>query len=381
MGGTYTVRITALPQAIHTKLETMVRSDICIAGAGIIGLSLALELQARGLSITVVEAGLPLREASTAAAGMLAADDPHNPAELSALAHLSIALYQQFLDRLQSLGGIAVPFQTAFTLQSADLQPSTTLEPRFLTSSDETAPPWSSGFTLLNEHSVDPRQLAAALLAAVASTSIHLSPQAPIISTSTREDSVVVSTSADTIEAAHFVDCTGAWASDPAYTVIPIKGQMLALALPPEFPMRRTLRTKDIYIVPRTAGPNAGRAIIGATVEDVGFDKIVHAEPIEDLRRHAVALVPELARAAVIESWSGLRPASADRLPLIGPHPTKPRHWIATGHFRNGILLAPATARIMTQLVLNETPSVSMEAFSPSRPMASNNPATLAVRT
>jgi glycine oxidase len=349
----------------------MVHTDICIAGAGIIGLSLALELHARGLGVTVVEARLPLREASTAAAGMLAADDPHNPAELSPLAHRSVALYPEFLRRLQSLSGIAVPFQTSFTLQSVTDTPSAPLDYRLLTASDGIAPPLSSGFALLRERSLDPRQLASALLTAVASTTVHLLTGTPVLSTLAMGDSVAVSTSASAIEAARFVDCTGAWTSDPAYTVFPIKGQMLALALPAEFPMRRTLRTRDIYIVPRTAGPNAGRAIVGATVEDAGFDRIVHTAQIEDLRRQAIALVPELAHAPVLESWSGLRPATADRLPLIGPHPTKPRHWIATGHFRNGILLAPATARIMTQLLLNETPSLTTEAFSPSRPMAS----------
>ena len=100
----------------------MLDTDICIAGAGVIGLSLALELHSRGLSVTVVEAGQPLREASWAAAGMLAVHDPHNPAELSELAELSVSLYPQFLSHLESLGGLSVPFQTLRTLQST--QPS-----------------------------------------------------------------------------------------------------------------------------------------------------------------------------------------------------------------------------------------------------------------
>src|SRR5215467_3550922 len=91
--------------------------DICIAGAGIIGLTLALELNSRGTRVTVLDQGEPLSEASTAAAGMLAADDPENPPELSPLSHLSRAIYPQFLDRLFDLSGVTLPFQTTTTLQ------------------------------------------------------------------------------------------------------------------------------------------------------------------------------------------------------------------------------------------------------------------------
>ena len=96
----------------------MHRSDICIAGGGIIGLSLALELHRRGLSVTVLDRGQPLSEASTAAAGMLAASDPENPAPLRRLADLSLSLYPAFLERLQELSGVRVPFHTGKTLQS-----------------------------------------------------------------------------------------------------------------------------------------------------------------------------------------------------------------------------------------------------------------------
>src|SRR5580698_2915277 len=92
--------------------------DICIAGAGIIGLSLALELHRLGLRVTVLDRSTPLAEASTAAAGMLAASDPHNPPQLLPLANLSLSLYPAFLDRLHDLSGIRVPFQTHTTLQA-----------------------------------------------------------------------------------------------------------------------------------------------------------------------------------------------------------------------------------------------------------------------
>lgn len=344
----------------------MRQTEICIAGAGIIGLSLALELSARGRRVTVVEAGVPMAEASTAAAGMLAANDPHNPAELSALSHLSVALYPEFLDRIQALSGIAVPFQTSHTLQCISEPGIAPLDARLLRSSDGIAPPSSSGYRLLDERSVDPRQLAAALIAAVSAAGIDLVTANRVVSTNSSGGSITVHTTAGEIEVAHFVDCTGAWAAESA-AVFPVKGQMLSVALPAELPMRVTVRTKEIYIVPRTTGPNAGRAIIGATVEDAGFDRSVDAAEIEALRAYAVRLIPELAGTKVLESWSGLRPGTADGLPLIGPHPEKPRMWTAAGHFRNGILLAPATARVMAQMLDGEAPSVELEHFAPAR--------------
>ena len=348
----------------------MLHTDICIAGAGVIGLSLALELQARHLRVAVIEAGQPLREASWAAAGMLAARDPHNPAELSALSALSVSLYPQFLDYLQSLGAAPVPFQTSRTLQSM-APPGASLaipaaDPLLLDSAPTPcSPPF--GFDLLDEHSIDPRQLAASLLAAVASSPIRLLTESPLISTQSLSGTIQITTPNSTIEAAHFIDCTGAWASHPDFRVVPIKGQMLALALPSGFPLKVVVRTADIYVVPRATGPMAGRAIIGATVEDAGFDKTVHASQIEDLRRQAVDLLPELAHGRLTDSWAGLRPATPDGLPILGAHPDKPHHWIATGHYRNGILLAPATARVMTQLLLDEPPAGPLDGFSPSR--------------
>jgi glycine oxidase len=153
---------------------------------------------------------------------------------------------------------------------------------------------------------------------------------------------------------------------------------MLAVAIPPHLPLDLTLRTPRFYIVPRLLGPNAGRAIIGATVEDVGFDKTVHASAIATLHAEAAALVPALAGARVLETWAGLRPATADRLPLLGPHPNQARCFVAAGHYRNGILLAPATAQVMADLLLRPASDRSaadpvpldLAAFSPARFLA-----------
>jgi glycine oxidase len=142
---------------------------------------------------------------------------------------------------------------------------------------------------------------------------------------------------------------------------------MLAVSLPPSLPLRVVVRTPNIYIVPRTSGPSSGRAIIGATVEDAGFDKTLHPADIAHLRSLAAALLPPLADAPQLEAWAGLRPATPDGLPLLGALPTLPNHFIASGHYRDGILLAPATAHVMAQLLSGEAPAVDLAPFSPAR--------------
>jgi glycine oxidase len=348
--------------------------DLCIAGAGIIGLSLALELHHRGYRVTVFDKGEPLAESSSAAAGMLAAHDPDNPSQLLPLASLSLSLYPDFLDRLHALSGIRVPFQTHTTLQSVPSHIATTSSELTVKDLSHLFPalvPGEHQFILLDEHSLDPRQLASALLAAVRATTIDLQPHTPVLSTRSVGNAVEITTPSGTMQTAQFVNCAGAWAAaashKPNIPVTPKKGQMFSVALPPVLPMHFVVRTAEIYIVPRTTGPSAGRAIIGATVEDIGFDKIVHPADIDHLRSLATTVLPILANAHQLEAWCGLRPATEDGLPVLGAFPGQPNHFITTGHYRNGILLAPATAKVMAQLILGETSAIDLSPFSPVR--------------
>ncbi|GGA78586.1 glycine oxidase ThiO [Edaphobacter acidisoli] len=344
----------------------MQHSDICIAGAGIIGLSLALELHHRGARITVLEQAMPLGEASTAAAGMLAAADPDNPPALRPLSDLSISLYPSYLTRLRDLSGLEVPLHTSRALQALPehmAETSAVLSADALRQILPQLTPGNRRFVLLDEHSLDPRQLATALLAAVRATTIELRTQTKFLSAKSSGDAVEIQTAAGTVHASQFVDCTGAWSTQTA----PKKGQMLAVALPASLPLATVVRTPDIYIVPRAAGPKPTRAIIGATVEDAGFDKTVHPADIARLKAQATSLLPQLADATLLESWAGLRPVTADHLPLLGATPSRTNHFIAAGHYRNGILLAPATAHVMAQLLTGETPAISLSPYSPSR--------------
>jgi glycine oxidase len=354
----------------------MHRPDVCIAGAGIIGLSLALELHRSGVRVAVFDQGEPLAEASTAAAGMLAAHDPENPRALLKLSELSISLYPGFLDRLFELTGIPVPFHTSTTLQALSSHRRAAAHQLPVLGAETLAllaPELRSGdypFLLLNEHSLDPRELAAALVSAVRSTSIDLRSHTPIRLARSSPKSVEVHTESETFFSSSFVDCTGAWAFTPTIPphlrVIPRKGQMLAVALPPSLPLHMVIRAPDIYIVPRTAEVESARAIIGATVEDAGFDKTVYPADIARLRSLAADLLPSLAEAPEIETWAGLRPATSDGLPLLGQ--VAENQFVATGHYRNGILLAPATAWVMCQLLTGQRVSADLTAFSPLRP-------------
>jgi glycine oxidase len=143
--------------------------------------------------------------------------------------------------------------------------------------------------------------------------------------------------------------------------VRPRKGQMFYV-YPEASVLQHVLRAPDVYIVPRSAG----KVLIGATVEDVGFDKSVDPLTIRDLQNAAAKYVPALASAPVTQSWAGLRPGTPDDLPILGPTDI-PHVFIATGHFRNGILLAPITAQIMADLVLGQPSPVDIGGFLPDR--------------
>jgi glycine oxidase len=357
----------------------MLHPDVCIAGAGIIGLSLALELHRSGARVVVFDQGEPLAEASTAAAGMLAAYDPENPKELRKLSELSLSLYPDFLSRLFDLSGVPVSLHTSTTLQALPARHHSAAAKLPLLCAETlalVAPYLNVGdrrFFILNENSLDPRELAVALLAAVRATPIDLRPKTPVRLARTGSKNIEVHAGNEVLHPSRFVDCTGAWAFTPAIPsrlrVKPRKGQILAIALPPSLPLHMVIRTPDIYVVPRTTLAEGTRAVIGATVEDAGFDKTVHREDIARLRALAADLIPSVTEAPELEAWAGLRPGTADGLPLLGY--VGENHLVASGHYRNGILLAPATARVMYQLLAGDACSLDLAAFSPlrNRPM------------
>lgn len=323
------------------------KTDFAIVGAGIIGLSIALELHSRGASVAVLDTARATAGASTAAAGMLAAEDPHNPPELRDLSLWSVSLYDPFLERATALSGIAVPYQTDTAVQYLE---------------DGSRIP-------IAEKSIDPRQLSAAVLQAVRNSGIDLHEGCRHIEVSQRTSGVELQPAdGPSMLAAQLVHASGAWfAGSP--NIVPRKGQMLRIRMP-NVNINEVHRSASIYAVPRRYGPQAGTVVIGATDEDAGFDLSVSQDALNALRVRAAALVPELGStgdAPQVEAWAGLRPATADRLPAIGRLPGLQRQWLAGGHYRNGILLAPATALAMADMLENKPVAVNMRAFDPAR--------------
>lgn len=336
--------------------------DVIIAGAGIIGVSLALELRERGATVLVLDRADPGSEASSAAAGMLAPADPETPEALRPLALESAKMFPVFVQKLESTANMQVDFRSVGTiallhentapreyhnLSVAELQ---RLEPSIRTSGN-------SAF-FVQEDSVDPLLLTRAALMAARNLGVVIRAHTAVTEIRAQNNAVTVVVGADTFSASSAVDCRGAWSGAP---VRPRKGQMLYVQPQPGV-LQHVLRAPDVYIVPRSSG----KILIGATVEDVGFDKSVDPSAIQKLLNAAANYIPGLASAPITQSWAGLRPGTPDDLPIIGPT-DMPRVFVATGHFRNGILLAPITAQIVADLVLGNTFSLDIRAFSPER--------------
>ncbi len=344
--------------------------DAIIIGAGIIGLSLGLELREHGLSVVVLERREPGREASWAAAGMLAAQDPHTPAALREMALWSAELYPAFIRYLEELSGASTGFSQSGAIYVSEhprddwrenrLSPSalTQLEPALVS---------TVGYIYeLEEASVDPRALLVTLLSSCKRMGVEVRHEHPVQSVLTTAGRATgVQTSSQSFVGAVVVNCAGAWAGElpEGAPVVPVKGQMLSV-LPSAKPgVTHTIRSDQAYMLPRPDG----HVVIGATLERVGFDKRVETQVIQRLLQLATSLVPSLGEARIVETWAGLRPGTPDDLPILGRAISLENYYLCTGHYRDGILLAPATAKVMAQLIRGTTADLDLAAFSPAR--------------
>jgi glycine oxidase len=345
--------------------------DTVIIGAGIIGLSLALELRRAGMSVLVVEKGQPGREASWAAGGMLVDFFLETPQALNELAAASARMYPEFVKCLEAESGLQIDFRSegaivflasedeAFLLQKYALPaPLGELEPSIK------SPGLAALF--LQERSVDPQHLTAAAVASARNLGVDFSSDDAVEAVEIRDRRAAgVRTSKTRFSAGKVVNCAGAWAGQIAphgFPARPVKGQMLCVAMPHKELVRHVVRAPDVYLIPRSNG----HMVIGATVEEAGFDKRTLPEAILKLRNAAVELVPKLAEARILDDWAGLRPGTPDKLPILGKTST-PGYFVATGHFRDGILLAPITARVMARVVCGKSPEFDLGAFRADR--------------
>lgn len=345
--------------------------DVIVIGGGIIGLSLARELRKRGATVLVVERGEPGREASHAAGGMLANCGDETPLALQPLATASAEMYPEFAHELEDESGENVDLRSEGTLlfppAHTNKAPNGTVPmPASLVELEPALEAFGRTPVFLKERSVCPRALTHAALRAVHHRGIDVSSGTRVLSVDVVQGSVIgITTDKTSYRAGKVVNCAGAWAGEIALTPIPtrpVKGQMVCFAMPSRKLLRHVVRSPEIYLIPRSDG----RLLAGATVEEAGYDKRTVPEAIQRLRRAAIAMLPALTEAHVLEDWAGLRPGTPDNLPILGAT-TVPGYFVATGHFRDGILLAPVTARAMAQLIAAGTSEFELAPFSAER--------------
>jgi glycine oxidase len=373
-----------------------VKADVIIVGSGVIGLSLAWELRRRERAVVMVEKGEPGREASHAAGGMLAWCDDQLPAPLVPLAALSARIYPEFVREVEDASGVSVDLRSYGTIVLDHGEPQVMLEAcrrltgRQLAELEAKMQPVSQNIQFWAEASVDPRGLVDALVKAVRHRGAHIAHGAQAVALEVEAGCVQgVKTAKTLFSAPIVVNCAGAWAGqlstplDPTPSPTrPVKGQMLALVprsstgADPSVAgarsgqaqkrastlVRHVVRTPEVYIIPRSDG----RIVIGATVEEAGFDKRTDSATIQKLHRSAAAVVPALEHARIHETWAGLRPGSPDNLPILGAT-SLPGYFVATGHYRDGIMLAPATACLVAKTICGEPLEHDLSRFSCSR--------------
>jgi glycine oxidase len=348
--------------------------DAIIAGGGIMGFSLALALRRHGAQVLLVERGEPGREASYAAAGMLADLDPHTLQALRPIAVASARLYPEFVHEIQDESGVNVDLRDFETIYFPDANTTLASLAAEMTATDalqhlEPALAFTGVAWLLQERSVDPRALMDALVKAAKHRGVDVSSGLTVTGIIVQGGAVQgVRTNRTEFHAPVVVNCCGAWAGeiDGARTPAkPVKGQMLSLIAPRKDFVRHVIRAPEVYLVPRSDG----RILVGSTVEEVGFDKRVTPEVIQRLHQKASELAPELGEARMLEAWAGLRPGTPDCLPIMGRGDVD-GYFINTGHFRNGILLAPIAASLMTQMIRGVPPDFDLAAFSSQRFLA-----------
>jgi len=367
-----------------TTYNVRVKSfEVVIIGGGVIGLSLALELERKGSQVAVLERAEPGREASYAAGGMLADHDPHAPELLLPLAHSAAKMYPEWVESLERESGLHIDFRRHGTiyfpadgetfLDSAEVS---RLSPEVVAEIEPSLEK-REGAWHLPENCIDPRHLTAALSATARKRGIHVETGATAIEVETMHGRVYgVRTERGFHRCSIAVNCAGAWAGKIAplsFAVRPVKGHMLALVFPvgtKEHPSAKRLAAVPIHVVRRggcyVIPRSDGRIVVGSTVEEAGFDKTVDPGTIQRLLRAACELFPRLADARIHEAWTGLRPGTPDGLPLLGE--TSIRHYYAcTGHFRDGILLAPSTAQAMAHLITTGNCPHALNRFSPER--------------
>ncbi|MFK7848423.1 MAG: glycine oxidase ThiO [Rhodothermales bacterium] len=364
---------------------------VVIVGAGVIGLSIGWKLCKAGVNTLILERQTAGQEASWASAGMLAPESELGFEEeaLYQLSRGSLSRWPAFTKALEADSNASIDYRTEGILKVADdrdaaealqrhyvFQKEQGLDVQWLTGAEAReiepflAPRLPAAVFSKSDHQVDNRLLTKALLAAFKNAGGKIEEQTPVQSILTDgEHPVVVTENGTRINADQVVLAAGAWSRKvegftPALRppVRPVKGQMIQLQIQAPFDLQHVVWGRDAYLAPKSNG----RLLLGATMEERGFDKSVTAGGLYDLLDAGWKMVPGIYDLEVTDTWAGLRPASRDNEPLLGQS-SIPNIIFATGHYRNGIVLVPITAEEITRLIIKKETSEWLVPFSPMR--------------
>jgi glycine oxidase len=368
-------------------------SEVLVVGAGVIGLACAWRAAQRGLSVRVIDRDTPGAGASRVAAGMLA---PVGEASWGEEALLQLNLdsaraYPQFAAELEEASGRPVGYRRSGALHVAldvdeaeelrrhhELQGSLGLAAEWLRPAEcrelepGLAPGIAGGVHAADDAEVDPRTLVGALVAAIGRAGGEIVPGADAIDAVIEGERLRGVRIADgrEVRADRVVLATGSWSGSAGWLpedarppVRPVKGEVVNLRSAVASPVsERIVATPRVYVVPHADG----RVVVGATVEEHGFDLTVTAGGVHELLREAYRVLPEIAELEFSEALAGLRPGTPDNAPVIG-RGSLDGLVVATGHYRNGILLAPVTADAVTAILAGDDPPAVVAPMNPER--------------
>lgn len=364
-------------------------SDIIVVGAGIVGCAIAHELASRGASVEIVDERPVGMGATQASAGVLA---PYiEAAEGSPLLDLtvrSLGLFDGFVERVTAESGVAIPYRRTGTIDIAAndeewraLQatadrlarldvPAVMMDAAAVRDEEPHLADGAVGGLLIESHGfVAATDLTRALAIAARRRGAQLIERSRVRSITRRNGDMIVDTNRGSLTSSAVVLCAGSWSGEIAIEgvsatvpVRPVRGQLLHLGWTGT-PLRRVTWSSRCYLVPW----EDGTLLVGATVEDAGFDERTTVAGVRDLLDAACAIVPRAWSAGFLAARVGLRPATADDLPVIGPSAIVPNLMYATGHYRNGVLLAPLTAQLVADAMLENRTDASLGPVSPSR--------------
>ena len=361
--------------------------DAVVAGGGLIGASIALELAEAGLKVGLFDAREPGREASWASAGMISpAPENADMIPFVPMSLASVALYPEFIRRVEDLTGVNVGYRkngaldvllngnveeelsTVIALQhGVGLKAQALRAEQALAMEPALTNDIQAAIFREDEASLDTRRFTEATLKAAAQRGVQVvaGNGAKALWMSGKRCRGLFLENGQ-VEAKWTVIAAGCFSARiegvaPYAPVIPAKGQMIALRCE-SVELKRILWLEHKYLVPR----NDGRIIAGSTIERTGFNHHVTAGGVKLILQEVMKMVPALEQARIEETWAGLRPDSPDHLPIVGPTDLQGL-LIATGHFRSGILLAPVTARLIREWVSTQKVSVDWERLSPMR--------------